>query len=77
VFHERVLRLPAPAAEVLRLLAATTSSAATTAADYPELGNAVLVCATSCGRGEIAQYAQKARPVIAAVPGAVPGPAKF
>jgi glycine dehydrogenase subunit 1 len=68
VFHERVLRLPAPAAEVLRLLAAhNILGGYDLAADYPELGNAVLVCATELRTaGEIAQYAQKLGRVIAA-----------
>jgi glycine dehydrogenase subunit 1 len=68
VFHERVLRLPAPAAEVLRLLAAhSILGGYDLAADYPELGNAVLVCATELRTAaEIAQYAQKLGRVIAA-----------
>jgi glycine dehydrogenase subunit 1 len=68
VFHERVLRLPAPAGEVLRLLAAhNILGGYDLAADYPELGNAVLVCATELRTApEIAQYAQKLGRVIAA-----------
>ena len=68
VFHERALRLPAPAAEVLRLLAAhNILGGYDLAADYPELGNAVLVCATELRTaGEIAHYAQKLGRVIAA-----------
>jgi glycine dehydrogenase subunit 1 len=68
VFHERVLRLPAPAGEVLRLLAAhNILGGYDLAADYPELGNAVLVCATELRTPtEIAQYAQKLGRVIAA-----------
>lgn len=68
VFHERVLRLPAPAAEVLRLLAAhNVLGGYDLAADYPELGNAVLVCATELRTSaEIAQYAQKLGRIIAA-----------
>jgi glycine dehydrogenase subunit 1 len=68
VFHECALRLPAPAAEVLRLLAAhNILGGYDLAADYPELGNAVLVCATELRTaGEIAQYAQKLGRVIAA-----------
>jgi len=68
VFHERVLRLPAPAAEVLRLLAAhNILGGYDLAADYPGLGNAVLVCATELRTaGEIAHYAQKLGRVIAA-----------
>jgi glycine dehydrogenase subunit 1 len=68
VFHERALRLPAPAGEVLRLLAAhNILGGHDLAADYPELGNAVLVCATELRTpAEIAQYAQKLGRVIAA-----------
>ena len=68
VFHERVLRLPAPAAEVLRLLAAhNILGGYDLATDYPELGNAVLVCATELrNASEITQYAQKLGRVIAA-----------
>jgi glycine dehydrogenase subunit 1 len=68
VFHERALRLPAPAGEVLRLLAAhNILGGYDLAADYPELGSAVLVCATELRTAaEIAQYAQKLGRVIAA-----------
>jgi glycine dehydrogenase subunit 1 len=68
VFHERVLKLPAPAAEVLRLLAAhNILGGYDLAADYPELGSAVLVCATELRTAaEIAQYAQKLGRVISA-----------
>ena len=46
-FHETVLRLSAPAADVLRALAAQDIVGGHgLAADYPELGNALLVCAT-------------------------------
>ena len=68
VFHERVLRLPAPAGEVLRLLAAhNILGGLDLAGDYPELGDAVLVCATELRTSaEIAQFAQKLGRVIAA-----------
>jgi glycine dehydrogenase subunit 1 len=68
VFHESVLRLPAPAGEVLRLLAAhNILGGYDLAADYPELGSAVLVCATELRTSsEIAQFAQKLGRVIAA-----------
>jgi glycine dehydrogenase subunit 1 len=47
VFHEGVLRLAAPAADILRSLAAhNVLGGYDLAGDYPELGNAVLVCAT-------------------------------
>ncbi|NEV62039.1 aminomethyl-transferring glycine dehydrogenase subunit GcvPA [Thiorhodococcus minor] len=47
IFHEQVLRLPAPAAELLRALATQDILGGfDLAADYPELGSAILVCAT-------------------------------
>ena len=47
VFHEQALRLPAPAPEVLRALAEhDVLGGYDLGRDYPELGNAVLVCAT-------------------------------
>ena len=68
VFHERVLRLPAPAGEALRLLAAhNILGGYDLAGDYPELGDAVLVCATELRTAaEIEQYGQKLGRVIAA-----------
>ena len=46
-FHERVLRLPIPAGEALRALAAHDILGGYDLSDrYPELGNALLVCAT-------------------------------
>ena len=46
-FHERVLRLNSPAAEVLRSLAGQdVLGGYDLADDYPELGDAILVCAT-------------------------------
>jgi len=68
VFHERVLRLPAPAGEVLRLLAAhNILGGYALAGDYPELGDAILVCATELRTAaEIEQYGQKLGRVIAA-----------
>jgi glycine dehydrogenase subunit 1 len=46
-FHERVLRLPIPAADALRALAAHNILGGYDLSDrYPELGNALLVCAT-------------------------------
>jgi len=46
-FHERVIALPVPAAGVLRALAAHNVLAGLDLSrDYPELGNAILVCAT-------------------------------
>ncbi|HRD67970.1 MAG TPA: aminomethyl-transferring glycine dehydrogenase subunit GcvPA [Candidatus Competibacter sp.] len=47
VFHEAVLRLPRPAGEVLNgLLDRGILGGFDPSADYPELGNALLVCAT-------------------------------
>ena len=46
-FHERVLKLPAPAKDLLRVLAAhNVLGGFNLAEDYPELGDAILVCAT-------------------------------
>ena len=46
-FHETVVRLPVPPAEILRTLAAHNILAGyDLSAEYPELGNALLVCAT-------------------------------
>ena len=46
-FHERVLRLPIPAGEALRALAAHDILGGYDLSErYPELGNALLVCAT-------------------------------
>lgn len=47
IFHEQVLRLPRPATELLQALAAQDILGGfDLAADYPELGSAILVCAT-------------------------------
>ncbi|MBK1718032.1 aminomethyl-transferring glycine dehydrogenase subunit GcvPA [Thiocystis violacea] len=47
IFHEQALRLPAPAADLLRSLAAhNILGGFDLGADYPELDPAVLVCAT-------------------------------
>lgn len=68
VFHERVMRLPAPAAEVLRLLSAhNIQGGFDLSEDYPELGDAVLVCATETRTGEdIDNYMNKLGRVISA-----------
>ncbi len=68
VFHERVLRLSAPVADVLRSLAAhNVLGGFDLAADFPELGDALLVCATELRTGEdIETYKNKLSRVIAA-----------
>ena len=68
VFHERALRLPAPADEVLRSLAAhNVLGGYALGRDYPELGDAILVCATELRTAaEIDQFAIKLGRVIAA-----------
>ncbi len=65
-FHERVLRLPVPAKGILRSLAAhNVLGGFDLSGDYPELGNAILVCATEKRTAdEIASYAQKLERVI-------------
>ena len=67
VFHESVLRLAAPAADILRSLAAhNILGGFDLSGDYPELGNAVLVCATEMrGETDIAEYAGKLARVMA------------
>jgi glycine dehydrogenase subunit 1 len=66
-FHERVLRLPAPVSEVLRALAAhNVLGGYDLSRDYPELGQALLVCATEKrSPEEIQVYADKLARVIA------------
>ncbi len=68
VFHERALRLAAPAGDVLRSLAAhNVLGGYDLGAAYPELGEALLVCATEVRtEREIEAYAQKLARVIAA-----------
>ncbi|MFZ0788256.1 MAG: aminomethyl-transferring glycine dehydrogenase subunit GcvPA [Chromatiaceae bacterium] len=67
VFHERALRLPAPAADVLRSLAAhNILGGFDLGLDYPELDPALLVCATELRTEEEMQaYAAKLARVIA------------
>ena len=53
VFHERVMRLPASAADILGSLAEQdVLGGFDLADDYPELGDALLVCATELRTGE-------------------------
>lgn len=67
-FHEQALRLPAPAANVLRSLAAhNVLGGFDLSQDYPELGDAVLVCASELRTTQdIDQYHAKLARIIAA-----------
>ncbi|MEJ2466903.1 MAG: aminomethyl-transferring glycine dehydrogenase subunit GcvPA [Candidatus Thiodiazotropha sp.] len=67
VFHERVIKLPIPAQDALRTLAAhNVLGGFDLGDDYPELENAVLVCATELRSDEeIEQYRSKLERVIA------------
>ncbi len=71
-FHELVLRLPKPVAPVLEaLLARRIVGGFDLAADYPELGNALLVCATETKTGEdMLTYADALRAALGAAEGA-------
>jgi glycine dehydrogenase subunit 1 len=52
-FHEALLRLDRPVAPVLERLAARgIAGGYDTSRDYPELGHALLVCATETKTGE-------------------------
>ncbi len=65
-FHEALLTLDRPAAPVLEELARRgIAGGYDAAADYPELGNALLVCATETKTsGDIAAYASALRAVL-------------
>ncbi len=67
VFHEQALRLPAPAADILRSLAAhNLLGGFDLGLDYPELDPAILVCATEMRNDEdIDAYGAKLARVIA------------
>jgi glycine dehydrogenase subunit 1 len=67
VFHERVVKLPIPPQDALRTLAAhNVLGGFNLADDYPELENAVLICATELrSEEEIEQYRGKLERVIA------------
>jgi glycine dehydrogenase subunit 1 len=69
-FHEAVLTLPVPAAPVLdRLAAGGLLGGYDLAADFPELGHAVLACATEQRTAEdIAAYADALRAALAPAP---------
>jgi glycine dehydrogenase subunit 1 len=68
VFHERVLKLPMPAKEALSALAAdNVLGGFDLSGDYPELENALLVCATELRSDEeIERYRSKLEQVLAA-----------
>jgi len=67
-FHEHVLRLPAEAEATLQLLAnQDVLGGFNLKEDYPELGDAILVCATEQRtEDEIAEYASKLAKVVGA-----------
>ena len=67
VFHERVLRLAAPAEDILRSLAAhNVLGGYDLGGEYPELGEAILVCATELrSDAEMDEYATKLARVMA------------
>ena len=67
VFHETVLRLPLEAKRVLRTLAAhNVLGGYDLSRHYPELGNALLVCATeNRSEGDMDKYRQKLEQVLA------------
>jgi glycine dehydrogenase subunit 1 len=65
-FHESVIRLPQPASKVLAALTEhNIIGGFDLSADYPELGNAVLVCATEMrGADDIAAYARALKTIL-------------
>ena len=67
IFHEQALRLPAPAAGVLRSLAAPNPLGGyDRGLDYPELDPGILICATEMrADAEMENYAKKLARVIA------------
>ncbi|NEX21469.1 aminomethyl-transferring glycine dehydrogenase subunit GcvPA [Thiorhodococcus mannitoliphagus] len=69
IFHEQALRLPTPAANLLGALAAENLLGGfDLAADYPELGSAILVCATEMRTEEEMQgYRDKLARIVATV----------
>jgi glycine dehydrogenase subunit 1 len=66
VFHERLMSLPVAADDVLRALAAhNILGGLDISGDYPELGSAILICATEKRTvGEIESFVEKLARVI-------------
>jgi glycine dehydrogenase subunit 1 len=66
VFHEAVLTLPRPAGEVLdSLLARGILGGFDLSGEYPELGNALLVCATETrDEQDLRQYAEALAEIV-------------
>jgi len=73
VFHEQALRLPGPAVDILRSLAAHgVLGGYDLSRDYPELGDALLVCATELRTEEdLNNYKEKLDRTVAARGGAM------
>jgi glycine dehydrogenase subunit 1 len=71
VFHEQVVRLPLSTSKVLQSLAAQNIQGGyDLSKEYPELGDAVLVCATEKRtRPEIDRFAQKLGEAVSAESG--------
>jgi len=67
VFHEQVLRVPEPPVGILRTLAAhNVLGGYDLAIDYPELGHAILVCATELrSERDISLYEERLARVLA------------
>ncbi|WP_295403530.1 aminomethyl-transferring glycine dehydrogenase subunit GcvPA [uncultured Thiocystis sp.] len=67
IFHEQALRLPAPTADLLRSLAAhNVLGGFDLSRDYPELGQALLICATELRtKEEMRGYADKLARIVA------------
>jgi glycine dehydrogenase subunit 1 len=75
VFHEAVLRLPRPVAPVLSVLAEQgILGGLDLARDYPELGHALLVCATELRtEADLALYQERLAGALGARGRAAPG----
>jgi glycine dehydrogenase subunit 1 len=76
IFHEAVLRLPVPVAPVLKALREhRILGGCDLGQDYPELGHALLVCATETRTGDdIARYGAELERVIERSPRSATGP---